>query len=137
MNVLITGGLGFVGKNLTLYLLNQTNYSITIFDNNSINTLKSFQDYFNDNRIKYVIDDLKNPSSLETALINIDLVFHLAANSDISKGVNNPQIDFLNTTTGTFNLLSAMKKVGVKKIVFSLRGKKQLLIKPFFMANNI
>lgn len=117
--ILITGGLGFFGKNLTSYLIRNTNYSITIFDNNSINTLESFQDYFTNDRITYIIDDLKNPSLLENALNNIDLVFHLAANSDISKGVNNPQIDFLNTTTSTFNLLTAMKNVGVKKIVFS------------------
>lgn len=117
--ILITGGLGFIGKNLTSYILSNTNGSITIFDNNTINTLESFQDYFRNNRITYVIDDLKNPTSLERALDGIDLVFHLAANSDISKGVNNPKIDFLNTTTSTFNLLSAMKTVGVKKIVFS------------------
>jgi UDP-glucose 4-epimerase len=119
MNIFITGGLGFIGKNLTSYLLKNTNYFICIFDNNSINTLDVFKDYFANDRIKYVIDDLKNPSLLLGALNNIDLVFHLAANSDISKGVNNPQIDFLNTTTSTFNLLTAMKTMGVKKIVFS------------------
>lgn len=119
MNILITGGLGFFGKNLTSYILKNTDYSITIFDNNSINTFESFRNYFKNDRIAYVIDDLKNPSLLEGALKNIDLVFHLAANSDISKGVNNPQIDFLNTTTATFNLLTAMKTIGVKKIVFS------------------
>jgi UDP-glucose 4-epimerase len=119
MNILITGGLGFVGKNLTAYLLENTDYTITIFDNNSINTLDSFKQYFGNDRITYFIDDLKNPVSLKNALEKIDLVFHLAANSDISKGVNNPQIDFLNTTTSTFNLLTAMKTVGVKKIVFS------------------
>jgi UDP-glucose 4-epimerase len=118
--VLITGGLGFIGKNLTSYLLENTNCSIVIVDNNSINTLNSLQDYFNDEkRISYFIDDLKYPQMLEDALKGIDIVFHLAANSDISKGVNNPQIDFLNTTTATFNLLSAMKSVGVKNIVFS------------------
>lgn len=117
--ILITGGLGFIGKNLTSYLLLNTNCKITIFDNNTINTLESFQDYFKSDRITYYIDDLKNPTSLEKALKGVDLVFHLAANSDISKGVNNPQIDFLNTTTSTFNLLTAMKAVGVKRIVFS------------------
>jgi len=119
MNILITGGLGFIGKNLTAHLLKNTNNSITVFDNNSINTLESFQKHFNTDRIKYVIDDLKAPTLLADALNNIDLVFHLAANSDISKGVNDPQIDFLNTTTATFNLLSAMKAASVKKIVFS------------------
>lgn len=117
--ILITGGLGFVGKNLTSYLINNTNCLITIIDNNSINTLESFRDHFISDRINIIIDDLKNPTYLESALDGVDLVFHLAANSDISKGVNNPKIDFLNTTTSTFNLLSAMKAVGVKKLIFS------------------
>ena len=118
-NVLITGGLGFIGKNLTSYLLERTNCFITIVDNNSINTLESFKNHFHSDRISYILDDLKSPVLLQKALENVDLVFHLAANSDISKGVNNPEIDFLNTTTSTFNLLSAMKNAGVKKIVFS------------------
>lgn len=40
--ILITGGLGFIGKNLTSYLLQNTDCIITIFDNNTINTLESF-----------------------------------------------------------------------------------------------
>ena len=117
--ILITGGLGFIGMNLTSYLLNNTNCIVKILDNNSINTLDYFRDYFKSDRIIIAIDDLVNPTLLENVLDGVDLVFHLAANSDISKGVNNPRIDFLNTTTSTFNLLSAMNTVGVKKIVFA------------------
>ena len=117
--ILITGGLGFIGMNLTSYLLNNTNCIVKILDNNSINTLDYFRDYFKSDRIIIAIDDLVNPTLLENVLDGVDLVFHLAANSDISKGVNNPRVDFLNTTTSTFNLLLAMNTVGVKKIVFS------------------
>lgn len=116
--ILITGGLGFIGKNLTNYLLQNTDCSISIVDNNSINTYESFKNHFNSDRISYFIDDLTKPTMLGEALADVDLVFHLAANSDISKGVNNPTIDFQNTTTSTFNLLTAMKEADVKKIVF-------------------
>jgi UDP-glucose 4-epimerase len=116
--ILISGGLGFIGKNLTNYLLQHTKCTISIFDNNSIGTLDTFKTYFNSDRIAYFIDDLKQPTLLNRALSDVDFVFHLAANSDISKGVNNPAIDFLNTTTATFNLLTAMKEIGVNQLVF-------------------
>ena len=117
--VIITGGLGFIGKNLTGYLLEHTNAGITIIDNNSIHTLDSFREYFKSDRITYVADDLSNPKHLHECLAGADIVFHLCANSDISKGVENPEIDFLNTTTATYNILNAMKNSGVNKIVFS------------------
>jgi UDP-glucose 4-epimerase len=74
---------------------------------------------FKNDRITYLIDDLCKPILLDEGLNGTDLVFHLAANSYISKGVNNPQVDFQNTTTATYNLLSAMKNASVNKIVFS------------------
>jgi UDP-glucose 4-epimerase len=117
--ILITGGLGFIGMNLTSFLIQKSDCNIAIFDNDSTHTFEDFKTYFKTDRITYYLDDLKRPSMLEEALQDADLVFNLVANSDISKGVNNPDIDFLNTTTATFNLLSAMKKTGVRKIVFS------------------
>jgi len=73
--ILITGGLGFIGHNLTSYLLNNTKYSITIFDNNSIYTFESFQNHFNNDRISYVIHALHYSTLLETTFISVYFVF--------------------------------------------------------------
>jgi len=48
-----------------------------------------------------------------------DYVFHLAANSDIQASAKNPEVEYRNTYTTTFRVLSCMKKYGVKKLFFA------------------
>ena len=48
-----------------------------------------------------------------------DLIWHLAANSDIAAGVENPEIDFQRTLQTTYSVIEAARDLGVKKIAFS------------------
>jgi UDP-glucose 4-epimerase len=63
--------------------------------------------------------DLADKKNIRRETKGIEMVFHLAANSDISKGITDPSIDFKQTTQNTFNLLQAMKENGIKKIFFT------------------
>jgi len=47
------------------------------------------------------------------------MVFHLAANSDIQKGGNDPEVDYNLTFNTTFNVLLCMREFGVKKLFFA------------------
>ncbi len=118
MKVLVTGGAGFIGSQLVAFLLKKK-YEVLVFDNLSWGR-KEFLKPFEDNpNFKFVKLDLLDLKTLEKALpSDIDTVFHLAANSDIMRGGDNPIIDFENTTIATFNLLSAMRTKGVKKIFY-------------------
>ena len=58
-------------------------------------------------------------SKLEGAIVGHDLVYHMAANSDISQGAKYTDIDLKNGTLATYNTLEAMRKTGVKKMVFA------------------
>ena len=51
-----------------------------------------------------------------------DVVWHLAANTDIIGGYDKPERDFRDCTLGTFNVLEAMRKTGIKPIIFSSSG---------------
>ena len=116
MNILITGGLGFIGSYFAEKLSSANN--IIILDNHSgasksgTKILESSKN-ITIHKCDIVKDDISNYFE------NIDIVYHFAANSKISEGVNNPQIDFDVTALGTHKVLSAMHENNVKRIVFS------------------
>lgn len=118
--IFITGGLGFIGGNLIKYLTSiGYNNEIVIYDNNSINNTPIIELCSSMSNIDIVYADLLEYEKIVSCIGGSDIVFHLAANSDISKGVFNPDIDFKNTVVATQNLLQAMLKTDVKTIVFS------------------
>lgn len=118
-NILITGGAGFIGTNLVeFFLLNHPRINIVVFDNFS-NNYKNFKKKFNSTKtINIIKGDLNDKKILLKATKNIDLIFHLAANSDIAMAINDPLIDF-NGTMITSNLLECCRINKVKKIVYT------------------
>mgnify|MGYP003956146891 CR=1 FL=1 len=72
--IIVTGGAGFVGSNLILYLIKKTNYKIISFDNYSSGTRKN---EIKNKKIKYIKGDTKNISSiLNKYNKNINSIFH-------------------------------------------------------------
>lgn len=117
-NALITGGAGFIGSQLADYLLDK-GYIVTVIDNLSWGKEEFFEHNLKNSKFKFVKLDLLDKKALSNVLSDkIDTVFHLAANSDISRSAKDPVIDLNNTTIATFNLLSVMREKGVKKIFY-------------------
>ena len=122
MNALITGGAGFIGSNLASYFLDN-NRDVIVFDNLSNSCIGNMSKFFESDRFTFKNIDLSDYSSFEAAVdslnINIDEVWHLAANSDIKSGSDDMDIDFRNTFLTTFNSLKICKKFSIKKFFFS------------------
>ena len=76
--VLITGGTGSLGQALTKYLLKTDLKSIRILSRNE-NKQITMQSEINDERIRFLIGDVRDLSRLERAVDNVDIVFHAAA----------------------------------------------------------
>ena len=116
MNVLVTGGAGFIGSHVVDMLINKGD-AVTVIDNMSqCNNLC----HLNGNpKLNVIKTDLNDPSELKDLMKNIDTVYHLAANSDIRCGGQNPDLDFKNTLLTTKNVLDAMVFNNIKKIFFS------------------
>ncbi len=120
-NILITGGAGFIGSHLADKLLEEGN-NIVIFDNLSLGRMENLECALkNENRCKFIKGDILNKEELFAVFeqVDFDVIFHMAANSDIAKSHANPNVDFDNTLSTTYNVLLAMKKYKVKNIVFA------------------
>lgn len=120
MKILVTGGAGFIGSHLTDYLLTEGNTVIAI-DNLSLGRLNNISEAQKSSKFKFIKEDLLNYSALNEIFKTewFDIVFHMAANSDIAQSHANPGIDFDNTFMTTCNVLKAMKENDVKKIIFA------------------
>ncbi len=116
--IFITGGAGFIGSHLVDELVRQEK-DIIVFDNLSSGRKNFLKEALSKKNVNLIVGDLLNIKELGKALSDdIDMVFHLAANPDISKGILEPTLDFDQTILATFNLLLEMKKKKIKKMVY-------------------
>lgn len=120
MNILITGGAGFIGSHLSDYLLAKE-HNIVVFDNLSLGRENNIKHLYNNNNFKFIKGDILDSILLSEIFEKnkFDIVFHMAANSDIAQSFHNPNVDKDNTFMTTYVILEMMKKYEVKKIVFA------------------
>ena len=113
MRALITGGAGFIGSTLVKQLCDGGHQVVVIDDFSSSGRMKI------DPRAKLVKGDISNRKLVEKLLDKKDVVFHLAALGIIQLSLEKPEEAFRNNLTNGVTLLEAMRKKGVKKIVYS------------------
>lgn len=114
-NILITGGLGFIGSHITNNLIEKNN--ITIVDNLSTGKIEYINNPQHEN-LTLIKKDL-NSLDLNSHIKDIDYVFHLAAMVSVPLSVENPITCNLENVTTTVNLLNACIKNDIEKIIFS------------------
>jgi UDP-glucose 4-epimerase len=120
MNILVTGGAGFIGSHLCDSLLERKN-NVTVIDNLVLGKIENIAHLSNRPDFKFIHEDILNYTSLQQifAVGEFDMIYHLAANSDIQKGGSNPEVDYNLTFNTTFNVLQCMREFGVKKLFFA------------------
>ena len=116
--VLITGGCGFVGTNLTALLNEKGGYTVRIYDNETMGKRRHLDGL----DAEFIRGDLRDRKSLDDALGGVDCVVHLAADTRVMDSIENPSYNFDVNVTGTFTLLSAMLNKGVSRIVNASTG---------------
>lgn len=118
MNALVTGGAGFIGSNLCEHLARDGN-SVTCFDNLSAGKYAYVKSLRRRKTFRFVRGDILNRPLLERVVDGKDVVFHLAASADIRRSAKNTRLDLRQNTIGTWNVLEAMRRRDVSKIVFA------------------
>lgn len=120
MRTLVTGGAGFIGTHLVERLLKEGHYVICV-DNFTLGKRENVDKFAKNKKYKfYEIDIDDNEKFCETLKDEkIDIVYHLAANSDIQKGGKNPEVDYEDTFMTTRGVLELMRRKGIKNLFFS------------------
>ena len=117
MNVLITGGAGFIGSHIAdAYIAEEHN--VVIVDNLSGGVLENIN-----SKAKFYQLDIRS-EKLEDVFQKekIDVVNHLAAQMDVRRSVDDPKFDASVNVLGGLNLFESARKHRVKKIIFSSTG---------------
>ena len=114
----VTGGAGFIGSHLTERLLADGN-AVTVFDNLSGGRREWLEPLLDGHRLRFVEGDLRDARSLAEAMTGHNIVFHLGANTDIPLGNQDTRLDLENGVLATHNVLEAMRRLGVRRLVFA------------------
>lgn len=116
MRILITGGAGFIGSQLALYLESKK-HEVIILDNLSSGYIYNFME---SKKLlsNFICMDIRDPK-LEEVMKGIDVVFHIAGYVSLPGCNDNPREAYSVNTAGTANVLEMARRSGVKKIIFS------------------
>lgn len=114
MNVLVTGGAGYIGSH-AVRLLQKAGHEVWVYDNLSVGHRGAVAGD------RLIVGDLHDRALLVSVLREkwIDAVMHFAAFALVGESVTDPAKYYHNNVVASLTLLDAMKAVGVRKIVFS------------------
>ncbi len=131
---LITGGLGFIGRNLILSLIAEGDNFIRVVDNlsvgsrdglagicdfNEINMEELDNPIVEKKQVELVIGDVVDADLARRICTNFDVIVHLAANTGVAPSVENPRMDCEVNIFGTLNYLEAARFNNVKRFIFA------------------
>ena len=120
MRLLITGGAGFIGSHLDDALIAR-GHNITVVDNLVLGRKENIEHLIGYPNFRFIEADLLDFEKMRTIFSEgeFDMVYHLAANSDIQKGGKDPLVDYNLTFNTTFNVLQLLKEFEIKKFFFA------------------
>ena len=143
--ILITGGTGSLGQALTKRLLEMDVRAVRIFSRNESRQIQ-MESKFQDERLRFLIGDVRDYQRLEMALEDVDVVFHTAALKHVPKIEYNPFESIKTNVIGSQNVIDACLKrnveravcIGTDKAVSPLNtyGSTKLLMEKLFVAAN-
>lgn len=119
MNLLITGGAGFIGLNFVHYLLKNTSYTITVIDSLTYashpNVIKKLT---SDSRLRFIKGDIVNKLEIDKVMNhNYDAIIHFAAESHVDNSIKNADQFIQSNIVGTYHLLKHLMKGHAKKMI--------------------
>lgn len=116
MKILVTGGAGFIGRNLVNFLLE--NNTVVIYDNLSNSSKLDIKPLI-DKGAEFVEEDILDYPSLQGTSVGCDMIIHLAAKSGVMDSTLHPDITMEVNVKGTENVMRCCIENKIKKIIFA------------------
>lgn len=114
MRILVTGAAGFIGSNFCHYLANKTDYKIIGLDALTYAANVASLEGLPENRFSLVVGDVRDSALVDELVSKVDAVVHFAAESHNDNSLIDPERFISTNVIGTFTLLEAVRKYGVR-----------------------
>jgi len=120
MRVLVTGGAGFIGSNLTEKLLDDERVSLVrVLDNLATGSLKNIKPFLSNPKFEFLEGDIRQFDTCLTACNKIDLISHQAALGSVPRSIVDPLTSNEVNITGTLNIYTAAKEKNIKRVGYA------------------
>lgn len=116
--ILITGGAGFIGSNLTEYFLNR-DYKVTCLDNFSTGHRHNIETFLTHPNYNLIEGDVRNIDTCQHAAVGQDYILHQAALGSVPRSIKDPITTNEVNVSGFLNMLVAARDANVKRFVFA------------------
>jgi UDP-glucose 4-epimerase len=131
VKVLITGAAGFLGSHLVDRLVGDGGYQITGLDNLQRGTLDHVRAHVEGGLLDLHVGDIRDYAAVANAMQGAEIVFHLAAQSNVMGALSDPDHCITTNVTGTQNVLKAAEAAHVRRVVFS--SSREVYGEPVFL----
>lgn len=116
--ILITGGAGFIGSNLSEYFLG-LGYKVICLDNFSTGHRHNLKDFIANPNFKLIEGDIRNIADCNLAVEGVDYVLHQAALGSVPRSINDPITTNDVNVSGFLNMLVASRDAKIKRFIYA------------------
>jgi UDP-N-acetylglucosamine 4-epimerase len=120
MKILVTGGAGFIGSNLTEYFLEQGHH-VRVLDNFATGHIENLLPFFNrfPNTFELIVGDIRNLVDCQKSVDGVDYVLHEAALGSVPRSIKDPITTNEVNIGGFLNMIIAARDARIKRFVFA------------------
>jgi UDP-N-acetylglucosamine/UDP-N-acetylgalactosamine 4-epimerase len=117
--VLVTGGAGFIGSNITRYLLEHGTGRVRVLDNLSNGFKRNIEPFLSNPAFEFIEGDITNPEDCNRACEGMSHLCHQAALGSVPRSIKNPIATHEANTSGFLNILLAARDAGIIRTVYA------------------
>jgi len=118
VEVLVTGGAGFIGSNFVRHLLGHSDDRVVVYDSLTYaGNRETIAEHDNDPRVRFVLGDICDPVALRASMAGVDAVVHFAAESHVDNSISGPDVFITTNCSGTNIVMRCALDAGVPRVV--------------------